>query len=126
MIKHVTYKLLKIEKFIYIIIKLYIMKVIGRFIDITPLGILNIATYQGKKDFTVDLKESKKQTKDIRKNDIVSVEYKNEHKFLIEKSKIPCPRCNSDETRFFSYKVTEKDGMKKSYKCKSCHKEFTI
>ena len=102
------------------------MKVIGRFIDITPLGILNIATYHGKKYFTVDLKESKKQTKNIMKNDIISVEYKDEHKFLIQKSKIPCPRCNSDATRFFSYKVTEKDGLKKLYKCKACHKEFTI
>jgi len=102
------------------------MKVIGRFIGITPLRILSIATYHGQKDFIVDLKESKKQTKDINKNEIISIEYKNEHNFLIQKAKAHCPRCSSDNTRFFSYKLTEKDRMKKLYKCKSCHKEFTI
>lgn len=101
-------------------------KVIGRFIGITPSEILSIATYHGRKDFTVDLEEAKKQTKDINRNEIISIEYKNEHTFLIQKAKAPCPRCNTDNTRFCSYKLTGKDGLKKLYKCKTCHKEFTI
>lgn len=102
------------------------MKVIGRFIGTTPLGILSIAIYHGKKDFTVDFEEAKKQTKDINKNEIISIEYKNEHNFLIQKAKAHCPRCSSDNTRFCNYKLTGKDGLKKLYKCKPCHKEFTI
>jgi len=102
------------------------MKVIGRFIGITPSKILSIATYHGQKDFTVDLEEAKKQTKDIYRNEIISIEYKNERAFLIQKAKAHCPRCNTDNTRFFSYKLTDRDGMKKLYKCKTCHKEFTI
>ena len=102
------------------------MEVIGRFVGITSLGTLSIATYHGQKDFTVDLEEAKKQTKDINRNEIISIEYKNKHTFVIQRSKIPCPRCKSDKTQFFSYRITGNNEMKKLYKCKPCHKEFTI
>lgn len=105
------------------------MKIIGRFIGAThhkgSYKIIHIVTSQGQKNFDVDLEESKKQLKDIKQNDIISIEYKNVHDFIIEKTKIHCPKCNLDDTRFSSYKMT-KNGLKKLYICKACHKEITI
>jgi len=105
------------------------MKVIGRYIGTThPKGsfkIVHIATQHGQKDFDVNLEKSKKQLKDIKQHDVISIEYKDAHNFIIEKTKIHCPKCSSGATRFFNYRMT-KDGLKKTYVCKECHKEFTI
>lgn len=105
------------------------MKIIGRYIGSThPEGsfkIIHIATQYGQKDFNVDVKESEKQLKDIKQHDIISIEYKDVHNFVIEKSKVHCPKCSSNDTRFSSYKLT-KDGLKKVYVCKACHKEISM